>query len=216
MAVIVEATVVSDSAAPVSTPLRILRAVPDAKIELESFVPLGNAAIPYFWVWYPELPEFEEALSADPAVTNVECLEHMEEGGLYTVEWTVDDPAIDCLRQTNGALVEARGTVDEWKLKLWFEHNEDASIFNECCITQDVPMRVDRVYSVSAGKRTGALTVTPEQRDALLLAYEDGYFKQPRETTQQELGGKLGISPTAVGTRLRRGLGNLVEDMLIE
>jgi predicted DNA binding protein len=56
---------------------------------------------------------------------------------------------------------------------------------------------------------------TEEQREALLAAYEHGYFAEPRETSLEELAEELGISPTAVGGRLRRGMRSLVGMTLV-
>jgi hypothetical protein len=56
---------------------------------------------------------------------------------------------------------------------------------------------------------------TDEQREALLAAYEHGYFAEPRETSLEELAEVLGLSPTAVGGRLRRGMRSLVGMTLV-
>ena len=56
---------------------------------------------------------------------------------------------------------------------------------------------------------------TDEQREALLAAYERGYFAEPRETSLEELAEVLGISPTAVGGRLKRGMRSLVGMTLV-
>ena len=61
----------------------------------------------------------------------------------------------------------------------------------------------------------GGNAPTEEQREALLAAYEHGYFAEPRETSLEELAEVLGISPTAVGGRLRRGMRSLVGMTLV-
>ena len=47
------------------------------------------------------------------------------------------------------------------------------------------------------------------------MAYRAGYFEQPRETTQDELGECFGISHRAVPDRLRRGIRNLIAQTLL-
>lgn len=61
----------------------------------------------------------------------------------------------------------------------------------------------------------GSSALTEQQREALLAAYEHGYFTEPRETSLEELAEVLGISPTAVGGRLRRGMKSLIGMTLV-
>lgn len=51
---------------------------------------------------------------------------------------------------------------------------------------------------------------TEQQREALVVAYEKGYFTEPRETSLEELAEELAISPTAVGGRIKRGMKSLI------
>jgi len=52
--------------------------------------------------------------------------------------------------------------------------------------------------------------LTDPQREALVLAYERGYFNSPREVTMEELGAELGITQQAVASRLRRGIDQIL------
>ena len=61
----------------------------------------------------------------------------------------------------------------------------------------------------------GSSALTDEQREALEVAYERGYFTEPRETSLEELAALLDISPTAVGGRLRRGMKSLIGMTLV-
>lgn len=58
-------------------------------------------------------------------------------------------------------------------------------------------------------------TLSPQQRDALLTAYRQGYFEVPRRTTLSELADTVEISDSALSQRLRRGTGALVEQTLL-
>lgn len=57
--------------------------------------------------------------------------------------------------------------------------------------------------------------LTDQQRTALLSAYEQGYFTEPRETSLEELAESLDLSPSAVNGRLTRGLKALVGTTLV-
>lgn len=59
----------------------------------------------------------------------------------------------------------------------------------------------DQRDSISAAIDVSALTET--QREFLKLALEEGYFESPRQVSQAELAGKLGISPSMVSRRVR-------------
>ncbi len=53
--------------------------------------------------------------------------------------------------------------------------------------------------------------LTPQQRIAIVTAYEMGYFNQPRDSSLQAVADALGVSPSAASGRLRRGLQALVK-----
>ncbi len=57
--------------------------------------------------------------------------------------------------------------------------------------------------------------LTDEQREALIAAYEQGYFTEPRETSLEELAESLGLSPTAVSGRIQRGMRSVIETTLV-
>lgn len=64
--------------------------------------------------------------------------------------------------------------------------------------------------------RTLTETLTEEQLAALTLAYEEGYYTEPRETSLEELAELLDLSPSAVGGRLKRGMGALIEEAYVD
>lgn len=215
MVAVAVVTTPNDERAPDSVPRRIFEAVPDLEIEVERFVPLGDSAIPFIWVRAEELGAFERAVRSYPEVSTVERLERVEDGALYRMDWEVDSPMIHCMQRAGARIAEAHGTVERWKLTLWLDTGDDASSLLRCCQERDVPIEVDRLQSVAAAAN-GEEVVTSRQREALEAAYEQGYYEKPREISQRELAGQLGISAAALGTRLRRGTANIVEDQFIE
>lgn len=52
--------------------------------------------------------------------------------------------------------------------------------------------------------------LTERQWEALYLAFEYGYFERPRRITQQELSGKMAISPSTFGQHLHTALRKLL------
>ncbi|MEA5389123.1 helix-turn-helix domain-containing protein [Haloarculaceae archaeon H-GB11] len=52
--------------------------------------------------------------------------------------------------------------------------------------------------------------MTETQREALVLAYERGYFDSPRKVSLEEVAEELGITQQSLSSRLRRGHRRLI------
>ncbi|MFC4551551.1 helix-turn-helix domain-containing protein [Halorussus sp. GCM10023401] len=59
------------------------------------------------------------------------------------------------------------------------------------------------------------IALTDAQQEALVLAYEQGYFYTPH-VTMADLGDELGISQQAVASRLRPGISLILGSTLAE
>ncbi|THE66543.1 bacterio-opsin activator [Salinadaptatus halalkaliphilus] len=57
-------------------------------------------------------------------------------------------------------------------------------------------------------------TLTPKQWKALKLAYDGGYYDQPRSTDLETIAAELSISKSAVSQRLRAAEATIVEGVL--
>lgn len=204
----------NDGRAPDSVPRRVFDDFPDIEIEVESVVPLDSSAIPYVWIREAETTAIERVVGDYREVTDISCVEAVDGGGLFRVEWDIDSPVFQCIHDASGSLMDARGDADRWRLTVWFETGADAGEFMECIGGFDVPVTVERINAIDEVAEGTQPAVTPAQREALVTAHEYGYFEQPREVTQTELADYLDISAAAVGTRLRRGTANMVERRL--
>lgn len=203
--------------APDSAPRRVVAELPAVEVQVVQFVRTDDAAVPYFWASGVGTDELESVLRDDPRISGVERLERTDAGGFYRVDWDVDSPLIHCAASNGGVVMQARGTPAEWQLKVWFENGSDASAFHDCCLDRDVPLDVERLSSIEevlAGDDDTGVTET--QREAMVLAHREGYFEDPRDTSQEKLADQMGISSSALGRRLRRGFDNLVQETLIE
>ena len=77
-----------------------------------------------------------------------------------------------------------------------------------------VAFELEKLYEQSqpmAGARYG---LTSPQRDALVAAYEAGFFDVPQRTTLTELAEQLGITQRALSKRLHHAHKNLVGNAL--
>lgn len=57
--------------------------------------------------------------------------------------------------------------------------------------------------------------MTTNQQDALVRAFEAGYFNVPKEVTLTELAEAQGVSHQAMSEQIRRGIHHLIEQTLI-
>lgn len=193
---------------------KLLAERPDVRVELERIVPTEEGMMPFFWVIGDDLDFVRSARVADSPVEEIEVLETTDDSLLCRTIW---EPEVSGFREIlagNGAtLLDAEGEGEEWLFRVRFPDREATSAFHEACDERGIPYEVQRIYSLSElpAKQYG---LTDEQREALVAAFEAGYFYVPRETSLSELADGLGISPQAVSGRIRRGLERVLASAL--
>ncbi|ODR81714.1 bacterio-opsin activator [Haladaptatus sp. W1] len=194
---------------------RALQAAPEVQIELERVVPVGMSRFPFFWAHGGDICRFEAAARAEPAVNALTRIDTLTENTLFHTQWNDDiTNLVHGVEEANATIVEASGTADDWTFHLRFPAQEGMSSFQTFCQHEGIPIEVERVYSMQERAVHDSAGVTPAQRETLITAYEGGYFERPRGITREELADELGISPQAVGGRLRRGYANLIVGLL--
>lgn len=102
----------------------------------------------------------------------------------------------------DGMLLEATAQGEAWDLKIRFAHRKQLSALQEYFDEQASAFTLERLYEPEEPEQ-GSYNLTSEQREALLLALDSGYFAVPRESTADELAEMLGVSTSAVSERLR-------------
>jgi predicted DNA binding protein len=167
--------------------------------------------------------EVGAALEADHTVSEAEPMSGFEDRHLWGVEFAEGTKLLGPkVTSVEGFVLDARssnpdggrrGWRERWLVpdrealhEVWEHAREEGFAFE--IIEFRRQGRTDPEYP-------GGDAPTEEQREALLAAYEHGYFAEPRETSLEELAEELGISPTAVGGRLRRGMRSLVGMTLV-
>jgi predicted DNA binding protein len=84
------------------------------------------------------------------------------------------------------------------------DHEHVATFYQYLTDEQVTDFRIESIYELqSRAERDNRFDLTAEQREAITLAAQAGYFDTPREVTLSELGGELGISEQAFSQRLR-------------
>lgn len=196
---------------------RVFEERPDATLDLDRVVPTGDTVMPYFWVQdeREELADVLTIFESLPELRSVTLMDDLGERGLFRAEW---EPAyigiMGAVAEAGVAVVSANGSSEGWLFEIRAETADQLSAFQAYCGDHDIDVsltRLRRLSDVEPGQRDG---LTPAQREALVLAYTEGYYEQPRETDQATLAERLGISRQALAARLRRGYRTLIESTL--
>lgn len=187
---------------------------PGVTVELERVIPTNKAIIPYFWVrdiGEAEEKEIETALRNHPDVQSLNAVDEVNGEYLMRVEWNPSyEGVLKGIAETEVILLSGVGTAEEWRFEVRADGQEPIAAFQRYCREHDHPMELIALYALSEMETGTQYDLTEDQREALQLAYEQGYYQTPRQTTLDEMAGELGITGQSFGSRLRRGIHRLI------
>lgn len=188
-----------------------------ARIELERIVPTGDSYAPFFWVVGEEEATLRDSVEASDHVENLTVLDSVGDRVLYRVTWTGEGEAfLKGIANCGGTVLEGKAN-GEWSFRVRFTDREQIADFYDYCHDRGFDIAVDRVYALSEETEEAEWPgLSDEQREALLLALEAGYFGTPRQASMAELADELGISQQAFSERLRRGNEAALRHLLLE
>jgi len=189
---------------------------PSMQISIERIVPTGNSTMPYIWVRNGDFSVFEETVKNDPNVVDIVLIDEIDHDRLYRVTWTgsVTD-LITGINESEGTIMEASGK-ETWNFRLRFPSHDRLRRFYNYITDTELRLHLDRIFTLpEIGPDGFSFAITPEQREALVLAVEGGYFEIPRETTIREVAETLGISDQATSERIRRGANTILREVLL-
>lgn len=163
--------------------------------------------------------ELEATLDGDPTVSGwtrisgpgdddscVYRMDHTESAKLITPRTT----------EIGGLTMESWSNGRGWNVRLQLPDREALSELWEFCEEEEISFELLRMFRQDEWTRGEPAKLTAAQRDALVTAHQAGYFEEPREASLSDVAKSLGISPTAVGGRIRRGTAELVETVLLD
>lgn len=190
---------------------QVLAVEGSSTVELETLVPLGDGAVPLFWVYNTSRESFVNGVQQHPTVEEATPVDVFEDRTLFTLDWNADqDRLVRAIRENEGQIQNATGTPSTWKFEVRFPSHESLSAFSTDCDTEGISLEVTRVYNPSEVDVHPWYGLTEPQFEALTLAAQMGYYGIPRGCTTKELADELGISDQAVTERLRRAIVALV------
>lgn len=165
-----------------------------------------------------EPPEIEDALERDHTVASAASMPDFEEYRVWAIEFAEGTELLaPQVTDEGGLVVDARSATQADGTRVWherwllpdreaihriWEYARDAG-FAFSPLDYHPGTRADTEYR-------GLQALTEEQRRTIAVAYEEGYFAEPRETSLEELGQSLDLSASAVGGRLKRGMKALI------
>ncbi|WP_416841391.1 helix-turn-helix domain-containing protein [Haloferax sp. DFSO52] len=195
---------------------QVLRGPPPMHIELERVVPTGDLVMPFVWATGNDHEAFEEAVRSDSRVRELLVLDSVGESHLYRIEWDSSSTAlIETIATTGATVLEARGD-DEWLFRLRFPDHDALSKFHQIITDRDIPIYVERTFTLTGDTGHGyRFDLTEEQREALILALNRGYFETPSDVTLDDLASELGISRQALSHRIRLGNEKILRSTLL-
>lgn len=194
-----------------------LETVEEMSIELEAIIPTGTRIVPYFWATGEGFDAFEAHVLTDPDIEAIRQLDRIDDTALYRASWTADlDGLLDGLVSADAVVLEAKTVTGGWHFRTRFVDHDLLGRFYNFCTDREITIHIERVYTLSEASRAGrSFELTPEQREAIVLAVRLGYFRIPKGTDLAEIADRLGISQQAASKRVRRATDKVLRAALL-
>lgn len=193
-----------------------LTAVPEATFASKRIVQSGGSGmLPLLWVRGAEREELESALEADCDVDGFSLLAEADGKCLYQMEWADHlYLLLEMLTNAQATVLDLYGTAQGWSLHVLYPSRESLSESIEFCETRNFSADVQSIQQFDCNYK-GRYGLTAKQYEALMLAYEEGYFSVARETDLKALADRIGVSHQALSERLRRSIESLLEHTIV-
>jgi len=191
----------------------VISSLPDTDIRVLQEVstdPVSDQS--FFVVETDETEKLERELGADHTVEHAHRVSSYEDRPVYSIEFAPDTLLLgSVVTEQDGFALNAyrynNGWIERWQLP----NRESLQSVWEYANDQSFEFDIREIHQISESNQTDTSGLTDKQRTALIYAYENGYFEEPRETTLEEIADSFGISTTAASGRVRRGVKNLIE-----
>ncbi|GGJ08609.1 bacteriocin [Halobellus salinus] len=164
-----------------------------------------------------DFDRFEQGLRTDRTVGAFErVIETRDEEAIYSFEYTDEAKLLSpVVSAANGVILDMKNDGRAWILTIWAPDRTDLVHLWEYAQQHNIDIDLLRVNEYDSLGNTDA-GLTDSQREALLVAFETGYFEEPRDATLGDLATELDISQPAASGLLRRGIKRLVISSLVD
>lgn len=157
-----------------------------------------------------DFDRFEEGLQIDHTIADYEQVLRNGEETIYSFEYAdqakLFSPVISV---ANGVALDMENDGTAWTMTVWIPSRKQLSQLWEYATDNDIEIELKRVNEYTNPLETDA-GLTENQREALLVALEAGYFEEPRDASLCDVAAELEISQPAASGLLRRGMKRLI------
>jgi predicted DNA binding protein len=169
-----------------------------------------NLGAHLFTVQTDDFDRFETALDRDPTVDSYERVVNHGGEAVYSFEYGSEATVFStAIAEVNGISLDWTNDGTAWTVRVWLPDREALASLWEYATEYGIDFSLEQVRDYASPGETES-SLTQNQREAILLALEMGYFEEPREATLTEVAAELGISQPSAGGLLRRGIKRLV------
>jgi predicted DNA binding protein len=165
----------------------------------------------FYHIESSDFGRFEDGARQDHTIGGFERVTGTGAGtAIYSFEYTEEAKLLSPIVSTaNGVVLEMENEGNAWIITVWLSERTDLAHLWDYAERHDVDIELLRVNDYASLDSTDA-GLTDTQREALLVAFEAGYFEEPRGATLGEVAAELDISQPAASGLLRRGIRRLV------
>lgn len=170
----------------------------------------GTTTFP-FLVEHEDRSRLEAALTEDATVASHDLVEWTDTKGIYYIEHTEETRLISTVvTEVNGFLLHTESKDSGWLVRLLLPDRAALNTVWEYARAEDIRLEIIEIHPNDEVETEMTYGLTDEQEAALTLAYERGYFSEPRDVSLGDVAEEMDLSSTAMSGRLRRGMRNLI------
>ena len=171
----------------------------------------------FYHIESSDFQQFEDGLRNDSTVGEFErVIDTRDNEAIYSFEYTDEAKILSpVISSANGVILDMENDGSAWILTVWMPDRTDLVDLWDYAQHHDIDIDLLRVNEYASLGNTDA-GLTDSQREALLVAFETGYFEEPRNATLSEVASDLDISQPAASGLLRRGIKRLIMSSLMD
>jgi predicted DNA binding protein len=158
---------------------QILPVLDDVEYSLETIVPLGETPIPFVRVHDGGNQTLIDSVTDHPAVVSMELQTTSDGDEIYSPNWDYStDEFLNAVHESGGHILSGDSYQGEWQFTLQFPDHESVSVFNETLEDAEIRSQVLYIHNPWVADQNHNAELTEAQREALAMAYKNGYYKR--------------------------------------